>query len=55
MLKALLIFTGGNNENCQNRGNDNGPRRNCDLNLVGKIAESEITLDRFQKLYKYYM
>lgn len=32
-----------------------GVRYYCDLNLVGKIAESEITLDRFQKLYKYYM
>lgn len=35
--------------------NVNGVRYYCDLNLVGKIAESEITLDRFQKLYKYYM
>lgn len=33
----------------------NGVRYYCNLNLVGKIAESEITLDRFQKLYKYYM
>lgn len=32
-----------------------GVRYYCNLNLVGKIAESEITLDRLQKLYKYYM
>ena len=32
-----------------------GVRYYCDLNLVGKITDSEITLDRFQKLYKYYM
>ena len=32
-----------------------GVRYYCDLNLVGKITESEITLDRFQKLYKYYI
>lgn len=35
--------------------NVDGVRYYCDLNLVGKIADSEITLDRFQKLYKYYM
>lgn len=32
-----------------------GVRYYCDLSLVGKIADSEITLDRFQKMYKYYM